>query len=247
MLNIFSTDVQFDSPGGITQIRGSVECNGNLCQTYWLRYDFGQREQVVVIRNIVFDFGGVLVDWDPEYLFKDVFSDRSELDHFLDNICTPDWNEQQDAGRSLSEAIRTLQERHPKYRNEIRLYYDEWTTMLGGPIEPNVALLKPLKVNYRLFGLTNWSAETFPIAYDLYPLFGEFEGIVISGEERLAKPDERIYMVLLERYGLASAECLFIDDNARNIRTAKGLGFHTIHLQNDVSLKEELTRLGIRF
>ena len=200
-----------------------------------------------MIRNIVFDFGGVLVDWSPEYLFKDVFSDRSELDHFLDNICTPDWNEQQDAGRSLSEAIRTLQERHPKYRDEIRLYYDEWTTMLGGPIEPNVALLKPLKANYRLFGLTNWSAETFPIAYDLYPLFGEFEGIVISGEEKLAKPDERIYRVLLERYGLTSAECLFIDDNARNILAAKGLGFHTIHLQNDVCLRDELTELGIRF
>jgi len=199
-----------------------------------------------VIRNIVFDFGGVLVDWNPEYLFKDVFSDRSELDHFLENICTPGWNEQQDAGRSLSEAIRTLQQRHPKYRDEIRLYYDEWTTMLAGPIEPNVALLKPLKANYRLFGLTNWSAETFPIAYDLYPLFQEFEGIVISGEERLAKPDERIYMVLLERYGLASAECLFIDDNARNIVAAKSLGFQTINLQNNMCLKDELTRLEIR-
>jgi len=199
-----------------------------------------------VIRNIVFDFGGVLVDWNPEYLFKDVFRDKSELDHFLENVCTFDWNEKQDAGRSLSDAIHILQKRHPKYRNEIRLYYDEWTTMLGGPIEQNVALLKPLKANYRLFGLTNWSAETFPIAYDLYPLFGEFEGIVISGEERLAKPDERIYQVLLERYGLAATECLFIDDNARNIRAATVLGFHTLHLKNDVYLKEELIQLGIR-
>lgn len=199
-----------------------------------------------MIRNIVFDFGGVLVDWNPEYLFRDVFTDKSELEHFLENICTPDWNEKQDAGRSLSEAIRTLQQRHPKYRNEIRLYYDQWTTMLGGPIEQNVALLKPLKINYRLFGLTNWSAETFPIAFDLYPLFGEFEGIVISGVERLAKPDERIYLLLLERYKLAANECLFIDDNARNIRAAKTLGFHTIHLDNDVCLKKELSRLGIR-
>jgi len=199
-----------------------------------------------VIRNIVFDFGGVLVDWNPEHLFRDVFADRAELDHFLENICTPDWNEKQDAGRSLSEAVLTLQQRHPKYRREIHLYYDEWTTMLGGPIDKNVALLKPLKMNYRLFGLTNWSAETFPIAFDLYPLFGAFEGIVISGVERLAKPDERIYLLLLERYKLAAAECLFIDDNARNIRAAKTLGFHTIHLANDVCLKEELSRLGIR-
>ena len=200
---------------------------------------------MVVIRNIVFDFGGVLVDWNPEYLFKDVFSDRSELGHFLENICTPDWNEKQDAGRSLSEAIRTLQERHPEYQDEIRLYYDEWTTMLGGPIEQNVALLKPLKMNYRLFGLTNWSAETFPIAYDLYPLFQEFEGIVISGVERLAKPDERIYLLLLKRHSMTAADSLFIDDNERNIRVADDLGFHTIHLENDMCLKDELKRLGV--
>ena len=199
-----------------------------------------------VIKNIVFDFGGVIVDWNPEYLFKDVFNDKSELDYFLENICTPDWNEKQDAGRSLSEAIRTQQEKHPEYHDEIRLYYDQWTTMLGGPIEQNVALLKPLKMNYRIFGLTNWSAETFPIAWDLYPFFGEFEGIVISGIEKLAKPDERIYLLLLERYGLSAAECLFIDDNARNISAAKALGFHTIHLGTDVCLKEELMQLGIR-
>ena len=199
-----------------------------------------------MIRNIVFDFGGVLVDWNPEYLFKDVFKDKSELDHFLENICTPDWNEKQDAGRLLSDAIRILQKRHPKYHEEIRLYYDEWTTMLGGPIEQNVALLKPLKMNYRIFGLTNWSAETFPIACDLYPFFGDFEGIVVSGEERLAKPDERIYLLLLERYGLSGEECLFIDDNARNITAATALGFHTLHLTGDVSLKEALNLLGIR-
>ena len=199
-----------------------------------------------MIRNIVFDFGGVIVDWNPEYLFKDVFKDRSELDHFLENICTPDWNEKQDAGRSLSEAIRILQKRHPEYRDEIRLYYDEWTTMLGGPIEQNVALLEPLKMNYRIFGLTNWSAETFPIACDLYPFFGDFEGIVVSGEERLAKPDERIYLLLLERYGLSGEECLFIDDNVRNITAATALGFHTLHLTGNVSLKEALILLGIR-
>ena len=117
--------------------------------------------------------------------------------------------------------------------------------MLGGPIEQNVALLKPLKMNYRLFGLTNWSAETFPIAYDLYPLFQEFEGIVISGVERLAKPDERIYLLLLKRHSMTAADSLFIDDNERNIRVADDLGFHTIHLENDMCLKDELKRLGV--
>ena len=200
---------------------------------------------MLVIRNIIFDFGGVLVDWNPEYLFKDVFSERSELEHFLQNICTPDWNEKQDAGRTLAEAVSTLQKRHPKYRNEIKLYYDEWTTMLGGPIEHNVALLKPLKTNYRLFGLTNWSAETFPIAYDLYEFFKEFEGIVVSGEVKLAKPDERIYQLLLQQFGLIAAECLFIDDNKRNILAALELGFQTIHLHSGVSLEDELGKRQI--
>lgn len=199
-----------------------------------------------MIRNIVFDFGGVLVDWNPEYLFRGVFSDKSELDYFLEHVCTPDWNEQQDAGRPLAEAVRILQQRHPKYRDEIHLYYDKWTTMLGGPIEDNVALLKPLQAHYRLFGLTNWSAETFPIAYDLYPLFKAFEGIVISGEEKLKKPDKRIYLRLLDRYALTAAESLFIDDNLRNIRAALALGFKAIHLQDNTCLRKELLQLEIQ-
>ena len=193
-----------------------------------------------MIKNIVFDFGGVLVDWNPEYLFKDVFSSRDEMDHFLENICNSDWNEQQDAGRSISEAIRLLQKQHPQYRDEIRMYYEQWTTMLGGPIKQNVALLEPLKTRHRLFGLTNWSAETFPIAWDLYPFFRVFEGIVISGEEKLKKPDERIFRLLLERYDLAADECLFIDDSIVNIRTADHLGFEVIHLADPSDLKDKL-------
>ena len=198
-----------------------------------------------MIRNIVFDFGGVLIDWNPEYLFRDVFRDSSEMDHFLENICNSDWNERQDAGRPLSEAIRTLQERHPDYHDEIRMYYEQWTTMLGGPIEDNAALLEPLRSRYRLFGLTNWSAETFPIAREMYSLFDWFEGIVISGEERLKKPDERIYRVLLERYGLKSAESLFIDDRLDNVQAAEGLGFQTIHLAEGKNLETEFRLLGI--
>ena len=197
------------------------------------------------IKNIVFDFGGVLVDWSPEYLFKDVFRDQAEMDHFLDNICNSDWNEQQDAGRPLSEAIRVLQARHPQYHREIRMYYEQWTTMLGGPIDENVALLEPLGVQYRLFGLTNWSAETFPIALGMYSFFEVFEGIVISGEEKLKKPDQRFYQVLLERYGLNAGECLFIDDVERNVRAARDLGFQAIHLGQGENLREHLDRIGI--
>ena len=126
-----------------------------------------------------------------------------------------------------------------------RLYYDEWTTMLRGPIERNVALLGPLKARFRLFGLSNWSAETFPIALGMYPFFGLFEGIVISGEEGMKKPDERIYRVLLDRYGLDAAESLFIDDNEPNVRAADALGFCTLHLVEGANLQEELKRRGI--
>lgn len=198
-----------------------------------------------LIRNIVFDFGGVLVDWNPEYLFRGVFEDQAEMDHFLENICNMDWNEQQDAGRPLSEAIRARQELHPEYREEIRMYYEQWTTMLGGPIDENVALLEPLKTRFRLFGLTNWSAETFPIARKLYSFFDIFEGIVISGEERLKKPDKRIYQVLLKRYGLNAGECLFIDDNAPNVRAARDLGFQVVHLDQGEDLKARLRGKGI--
>lgn len=198
-----------------------------------------------MIRNLVFDFGGVLVDWNPEYLFRDVFPDRAEMNHFLENVCNSDWNEQQDAGRPLSEAIRALQARHPEYHDEIRLYYEEWSTMLAGPIEHNVALLEPLATRYRLFGLSNWSAETFPIARERYSFFDLFEGIVISGEERLKKPDERIYRVLLDRYALQAAESLFIDDRLDNVRAAKALGFRTIHLAEKGSLERAFDAVGI--
>jgi 2-haloacid dehalogenase len=198
-----------------------------------------------LIKNVVFDFGGVLVDWNPEYLFKDVFSSHAEMDHFLENVCNSDWNEQQDAGRSITDAIRTQQERYPQYREEIRMYYDQWTTMLGGAIEQNVALLEPLKTRYRLFGLTNWSTETFPIAWDMYPFFRTFEGIVISGEEKLKKPDVRIYRVLLERYGLVAGESLFIDDSEANVQSAELLGFQGIHLVDGLNLKDALIRRGV--
>ena len=160
-------------------------------------------------------------------------------------VCNSDWNEQQDAGRPLSEAIRILQAKHPGYRDEIRMYYEQWTTMLGGPIEKNVALLEPLKARYGLFGLTNWSAETFPIARDLYSFFDLFDGIVISGEERLKKPDGRIYRVLLDRYGLDANESLFIDDSLPNVLAARELGFQTIHLVDEMDLQAALElRLG---
>ena len=197
------------------------------------------------IKNIIFDFGGVLIDWNPRYLYRNVFQDEVEMDFFLEKICNPEWNLKQDAGRSFNEATKELINKFPKYENEIRNYYSNWTKMIGGAIVENVALIAGLKDKYRLFGLTNWSAEAFPIVFNQYPFFKEFEGIVVSGIEKIVKPDARIYKLLLTRYGLIANESLFIDDNQENINAANKLGFKTIHLTETVHLKDELQKIAI--
>jgi len=198
----------------------------------------------MAIKNIVFDLGGVLIDWNPIYVFREVFTDKQELDYFISEICNSDWNIRQDAGRSWKDAIEMLQYKHPKYKNEIALFRTHWEKMLKGPMWNNVGLLGPLKENNRIFALTNWSAETFPIAREKYPFLDEFEGIVVSGVEKMVKPDKEIYELLLERYDLKANESLFIDDGKKNIETAKELGFSTIHYVSGVDLKKEMEELG---
>ncbi len=197
------------------------------------------------IKNIIFDFGGVLIDWNPRYLYRNVFHDEIEMEFFLNKICSPEWNLKQDAGRSFNEATKELVNKFPQYENEIRNYYSNWTKMIGGAIEENVALIEDLKDKYRLFGLTNWSAETFSKVFNQYLFFKEFEGIVVSGSEKIVKPDVRIFKLLLTRYGLIANESLFIDDNQENVKAAIKLGFNTIHLKEKVNLKNEFQKLAI--
>jgi 2-haloacid dehalogenase len=197
------------------------------------------------IKNIIFDFGGVLIGWDPRRLYRDMFDNEVEMEFFLENICNAEWNLKQDAGRSFYDATKELTDKFPRYEIEIRSFYANWTKMIVGPIEENVALLDDLKDKYRLFGLTNWSAEAFPVVFNQYPFFKEFEGIVVSGTEKLVKPDAKIYNLLLTRYGLRANESLFIDDNKENINAAHKLGFKTIHFTEKVNLKNELEKLAI--
>lgn len=197
------------------------------------------------IKNIVFDFGGVLVDWNPRYLYKSIFKNSEEMEFFLTHICSDEWNLQQDKGRSLSEGTEILQKKFPEYQDKIKLYYDQWEVMLLDQISENVKLLKPLKNNYQLFGLTNWSAETFPIALKRFSFFKEFDGIVVSGTEKMIKPDKAIFNLLLERYKIKATESIFIDDNILNIATAHELGFTTIHIHEKMSLENELRLNGI--
>jgi len=200
------------------------------------------------IKNIIFDFGGVVMDWDPRYFFKTYFNDDEKMEFFLKNIAVDEWNVEQDRGRTLQEGTEILVKQHPDWEKEIRAYYDNWTTMLRSDIPENVEVLKQLEGKYHLYGLTNWSEETFPFALENYDFFKVFEGkIVVSGTEKLIKPDKEIFEVLLNRYDLKAEESVFIDDNAKNIATAKSLGFITIHIKPETNLGEELKNSGINF
>lgn len=195
------------------------------------------------IKNIVFDFGGVLVDWNPRHLYKNHFQDTDAMEWFLKNICTEAWNIEQDRGRSLSDATIELQQKFPEHSAMIALFYDEWETMLQGEIIGTVSLLHKLKQKYTLYGLTNWSGETIDIAYRRFSFFSEFEGIVVSGTEKLIKPDKRIYQLLLDRYKIKAEESIFIDDNIHNVKAAQELGFYAIHFENPVQLEAVLSTI----
>ena len=197
------------------------------------------------INTIIFDFGGVLIDWNPRYMYRDEFEESSEMEQFLNEVCTDDWNLKQDKGRSLAEGTRILLDRFPEYAVKIRLYYDQWEKMVKGDIAQNVALLQNLKEKYKLYGLTNWSAELFPIVFKRYSFFTLFDGIVVSGEEKLIKPDKKIFERMLERYHLEAENAVFIDDNIYNIQAAKEIGFATIHVQEKTDLKREMNALGL--
>ncbi|MEA4916462.1 HAD family phosphatase [Proteiniphilum sp.] len=190
-----------------------------------------------LLKNIVFDFGGVLIDWNPVYLYRKIFDKEEEMNYFLEHVCRYEWNVLQDAGRPLSEATRILQEQYPEYREEIGMYYGRWAEMLGGTIKENEKLIEPLKEKYKVYGLTNWSKETIPIAMARYDFFNYLDGMVVSGEEKIVKPDPQLYSILLNRYGIQAEESLFIDDNYANIETAQQLGFQTIHLVDGMNLE----------
>lgn len=189
--------------------------------------------------NLVFDLGAVLIDWNPRYLYDKIFATAAETDFFLNHICTSAWNEEQDGGRSLREATEMLVDKFPKFEAEIRAYYGRWKEMLGGPIEETVSILRELKESnqYKLYALTNWSNETFPLALLNYPFLQWFDGIVVSGREKIRKPDAAFYNLLINRYELDASSTLFIDDNERNIRGAAVCGIDGIHFTSAAQLK----------
>jgi 2-haloacid dehalogenase len=197
------------------------------------------------IDTIIFDLGGVLIDWNPEYVFRDLIPDPEKRQYFFDNICTHDWNVEQDAGRPLAEATQLLLDRWPEWETEIRAFYGRWEDMLGGPIHDTVELLRELRDRgeHRLLALTNWSAETFPVALERYEFLHWFEGIVVSGDEKTRKPFRDIYETLLNRYAVTPAKAVFIDDSLKNVEGAEATGIRGIHFQGAAPLRQALSSL----
>ncbi len=200
------------------------------------------------IDTIIFDLGGVLIDWNPEYVYLDVFNrDRKKMQWFFDTICTNDWNENQDAGYPLQKATEERVALFPEHEELIRMFYGRWEEMLGEAIEDTVAILKSLikNPNYKVVALTNWSHETFPIALERFEFLHWFEGIIVSGTEKTRKPFPEIYELTLNRFNITAENSIFIDDNLRNIKAAEALGINGIHFESPHGLLDKLNTFSI--
>jgi 2-haloacid dehalogenase len=199
------------------------------------------------IEAVVFDLGGVVIDWNPRYLYRRLFrGDDAAMERFLAEVVTPEWNLQQDAGRPWAEAIELLAREHPDQQKLIRAYHERWPETLGGSIDESVAVLAELRDRpVRLFALTNWSAETFPTALERYEFLAWFEAIVVSGEVGLVKPDPGIFRHLIERNRLEPGSTVFVDDSPANVEAARAQGLVGLLFESPIQLRRDLVALGV--
>ncbi len=200
-----------------------------------------------MINTIIFDLGNVLINWEPKLLYNKIFDSEEKTNHFLENICTLTWNEEQDAGRSLEAGTKALIEEYPQHETEIKAYYDRWEEMLNGAIEGSVAIFRQLKASgkYKIYALTNWSAELFPVALREFDFLNWFDGIVMSGDEGIRKPEAAFFQILFDRYQVNPADAVFIDDNLRNIEAARKLGIQSIRFTSAEELETALKELNV--
>lgn len=194
------------------------------------------------IDTVVFDLGAVLIDWDPRHLYRSIFLDEAEMEHFLSTVCTPEWNAEQDRGRPLDEATKTLIADHPEHAELIEAYYGRWDEMLGEPIEGTVEIARELKrAGFRLVALSNWSAETFPRAQSRMTFLDDFDGVLVSGSVGLIKPEPEIFELFAKRHTVDVRHAVFIDDSPKNVEAAARAGFDAIRFESPEQLRAELT------
>lgn len=198
------------------------------------------------METVVFDLGGVLIDWNPRYLYRRLLADDEAVETFLAEVCTGDWNREQDRGRPFRQGVELLCERFPEHAELIEAYWVRWPEMLGGVFEDSVRVLEALDdAGVPVYALTNWSAETWPFAVDRYEFLRRFRGLVVSGEEGVVKPEREIYERLLCRYGLAAERTVFIDDGQANVDAARRLGMTALRFEGGGTLRGALAALGL--
>jgi 2-haloacid dehalogenase len=199
------------------------------------------------VNAVVFDLGGVLIDWNPRYLYRTFFpDDEAGMERFLEEIGFAAWNDKQDAGRPFAEAVAELTALHPHHTDKIAAFWTNWAESLGDAIDGTVSILRRLKkAGVPLYALTNWSAETFPVARQRFDFLTLFDGILVSGEEKIRKPDAAIFHLMQQRFSLEPGRTIFIDDTAKNIAAAEKLGFIVLPFTTPASLQSSLLAHGI--
>lgn len=200
------------------------------------------------ISAVVFDLGGVLIDWNPRHLYRKIFcGDEEKIETFLRDVCTLEWNELQDAGRPLAEGTRDLVEKFPRWKNEIEAYYSRWPEMIGGRVPGTAEIVRDLaRAGIPLFALSNWSGETLPFVENDYPELKCFRHIFFSFQYGLTKPNRRLFQVVIDEVGFPAPTLLFIDDNARNVATARAMGMQAVRFEDAAALRRQLLELGVR-
>jgi 2-haloacid dehalogenase len=196
--------------------------------------------------TVVFDIGNVLLRWDPRNLYRKIFNDEARMEWFLSTVCTPQWNLEQDRGRDWDEAVALLAKDYPDHEGPIRAFHDRWEETVSGVFDENVSLLESLRrAGVPNYSITNFSGPKFALAQKIYPFLAGFDGVIVSGDEGLLKPEPEIYDLLLTRYGLKADDCIFIDDSQENVQGARAVGMHAIHFVESMDLAAELRRHGI--
>jgi 2-haloacid dehalogenase len=196
----------------------------------------------VSTKAVVFDLGGVLIDWDPRYLYRKLLADEAAVEEFLATVCTPEWNAELDRGRPFAEGVAELVERHPEHAAAIAAYHERWPEMLAGDLPGTVEVLAELRAaGVPLYALTNWSAETFAITRGRFEWLDWFDGLLVSGEERMTKPDPAFFRLLLDRVGLDPGATVFVDDSEANVAAARELGIDAVRFTGPDRLRRELS------